>query len=148
MRSAVRIALAILATSSPALATAATVTQNQAKPGDEQVQSFLATLKAGKGNEAVTALLSSSPLWAQRPGSSEQMVGQIDAAVKAYGPVISYEKLSSSALGTMAIREYYLVQHRDMVTRWEFDLVRTARGWSVGYFGFTDQPNVWFSQQP
>lgn len=147
MLSTVRIALAILAVSAPSLATAGAVTQNEAKQGDEQVQSFLATLKAGKGNEAVMTLLSSSPLWAQRPGTSEQMVGQIDAAIKAYGPVISYEKLSSTTLGTMAVREFYFVQHRDMVTRWEFDLVKTPKGWSVGYFGFTDQPNGWFPQQ-
>ncbi|WP_147454286.1 hypothetical protein [Sphingomonas sp. PP-F2F-G114-C0414] len=147
MLSTVRIALAILAVSTPSLATAGAVTQNEAKQGDEQVQSFLAALKAGKGNEAVMTLLSSSPLWAQRPGTSEQMVGQIDAAIKAYGPVISYEKLSSTTLGTMAVREFYFVQHRDMVTRWEFDLVKTPTGWSVGYFGFTDQPNGWFPQQ-
>jgi hypothetical protein len=145
MFSAVRIALAILAISTPSLATAGAATQSEAKQGDEQVQSFLATLKAGKGNEAVITLLSSSPLWAQRPGASEQMAGQIDAAIKAYGPVVSYERLSSATLGTMVVREYYFVQHRDMVTRWEFDLVRTPRGWSVGYFGFTDQPNGWFS---
>lgn len=148
MLSTVRVALAILAASTPSLATAGAVAQNDTKQGDEQVQSFLATLKAGKGSEAVTTLLSSSPLWAQRPGTGEQMVGQIDAAIKAYGPVTSYEKVSSAVLGTMAVREYYFVQHRDMITRWEFDLVRTPRGWSVGYFGFSDQPNAWFPQQP
>jgi hypothetical protein len=89
--------------------------------------------------------MSSSPLWSKHPGFSEQMVGQIDAAVQAYGPVVAYEKVSSTSLGTMAVREYYLVQHRDMVTRWEFDLVRTSTGWNIGYFGFTDQPNTWFS---
>ncbi|SFN69595.1 hypothetical protein [Sphingomonas sp. OK281] len=146
MLSTVRIAFAVLAISTPSWATAGPVTQNEARQGDEQVQSFLASLKAGKGNEAVMTLLSSSPLWAQRPGTSEQMVGQIDAAIKAYGPVVSYEKLSTAALGTMAMREYYFVQHRDMVTRWEFELLRTPRGWSVGYFGFTDQPNTWFPQ--
>lgn len=124
---------------------ASPVVQDGASQVDQQVQSFLATLKAGKGDEAVKALLSSSPLWIQRPGVSEQMVGQIDAAIKAYGPVMSYEKLPSTKLGTMAVREYYLIQHRDMVTRWEFYLVRTSTGWAVGYFGFTDQPNGWFS---
>lgn len=141
----VRVALAIFAATIPYSAVVGSSAPNQTSQDDQQVQQFLSALKAGKGQEAVHTLLSSSPLWAQRAGASEQMVGQIDAAVKAYGPIVSYEKLSSTNLGTMAIREYYLIQHRDMVTRWEFDLVRTPRGWSVGYFGFTDQPNAWFS---
>ncbi|WP_448502736.1 hypothetical protein [Sphingomonas sp.] len=138
-------AMALALTTTPPAATAVPALPDEPAQVDEKVQSFLSTLKAGKGNEAVEALLSSSPLWDQRPGASEQMVGQIDAAIKAYGPVVSYEKLPSTTLGTMAVRQYYLVQHREMVTRWEFHLVRTARGWSVGYFGFSDQPTGWFS---
>lgn len=137
-------ALAAGASLCPQSAVAQVGVQKETGSADKQVQAFLSSLKAGKGNEAVAALMASSPLWAKHPGFSEQMVGQVDAAVKAYGPVTGYEKLSSTPLGTMAIREYFFVQHRDMVTRWEFDLVHTASGWSVGYFGFTDQPNGWF----
>ncbi len=145
MLTTVRVALAMLAVSASPSVMADTIVQNDARSGDQQVESFLETLKAGKGSEAVQTLLSSSPLWSQRIGTGEQMVGQIDAAIKAYGPVISYEKISSTPLGTMAVREFYLVQHRDMVTRWEFHLLRTSKGWSIGYFGFTDQPTGWFS---
>jgi len=109
------------------------------------VDTFLASLKAGQAKQAVETLMSSSPLWSRHPEFSAQMIGQIDAATQSYGPVLAFEKVSSTNLGTMAVREYYLVQYRDMVTRWEFDLVRTGSGWNVGYFGFTDQPNAWFS---
>ena len=110
---------------------------------DHEVVSFLDSLRAGKGAEGVTALLA-SPLWSQKAGAREAMIGQIDAAVRAYGPVTGYEKVATDRLGSLVVREYYLVQHRDMVVRWEFDLIRSASGWRVGYFGFTDQPNSWF----
>lgn len=110
---------------------------------DGDVLRFLDQLKAGKQNEAVSTLLS-SPLWAQKAGTREAMTGQIDAAVRAYGPVIAWEKLSTDRLGSLVVREYYLVQHRDMVVRWEFELARSASGWRVANFGFTDQANTWF----
>ena len=140
----VRVGLAILVLTAPSVAIAGPSGEKEAALFDGQVQSFLSTLKAGKGGEAVQTLMASSPLWAKHPGFSEQMIGQIDAAIKAYGPVVSYEKISTTNVGTMAAREYFFVQHRDMITRWEFDLVRTPSGWSVGYFGFADQPNAWF----
>lgn len=118
--------------------------QKVAVATDGEVQTFLKALVAGDGDAGIQTLMSASSLWSKHPGFSEQMSGQIDAAVKAYGPVVSYEPLSSTDLGTTAKREYYLVQHRDMVTRWEFDLVRTPHGWNVAYLGFSDQPNTWF----
>ena len=145
MRRTMIFALAGLALAGPLPVAAAPAVQKEATAADGQVQLFLATLKAGKGGQAVEELMAASPLWAKHAGFSEQMTGQIDAAVKAYGPVISYERVSTTNVGTMATREYSLVQHRDMVTRWEFDLVRTPSGWNVGFFGFTDQPNTWFS---
>jgi hypothetical protein len=137
------VAAALLAYASPVYASAER-TPKAGSAVDGQVQTFLKALVAGNGTAGVQTIMSASSLWSKHPGFSEQMSGQIDAAVKAYGPVISFEPLSSDDLGTMAKREYYLVQHRDMVTRWEFDLVRTPSGWNVAYLGFTDQPNTWF----
>lgn len=137
-------AASLVACTGPSVAAASVQASSDVRQADVQVEQFLTTLRSGNGVAAVQALMSSSPLWGQRAGSSEQMAGQIDAAVKAYGPIIAHEKISATPLGTMALREYYLVQHRDMVTRWEFDLIRTSKGWSVGYFGFSDQPNTWF----
>lgn len=137
--------LAIMLVAAPALAQQTETKQTVTSPTiDREVDTFLNLLRSGKGNEAVTGLLGSSPLWTQKTGARESMLGQIDAATRAYGPVTGYEKLSTEKLGTMVVREYYLVQHRDMVVRWEFDIVRSAAGWHVGYFGFTDQPNSWF----
>ena len=109
-----------------------------------KAKAFLDRLVAGKGSDGVAAVLGDSPLWATRPGASEQLNGQIDAAVKAYGVPTRWEAYCGDALGTMAFREYYLVQHREILTRWEFDFARTATGWKIVYFGFTDQQPSWF----
>jgi hypothetical protein len=137
------VAALFLACASPGVAATERPQKAVTKP-DAQVDAFLKALVAGNGSAGVQALMSASPLWSKHPGSSEQLSGQIDAAMKAYGPVLSFEELSTAELGSMAKREYFLVQHRDMVTRWEFDLVRTPSGWNVAYLGFTDQPNTWF----
>jgi hypothetical protein len=88
--------------------------------------------------------MATSRLWSQKTGARDQMLGQVDTALKIYGPVSGYERIDTRPLGTMVVREYYLVQHRDMVTRWEFDLMKTTSGWSIGYFGFTDKTTDWF----
>jgi hypothetical protein len=111
---------------------------------EAQVRTFLFNLQAGKTAEAVDGFLGSTTTPGQKPGDRENLLAQINAALQAYGPVISYEKARADAIGTMVIRQYYLVQHRDMVVRWEFDFVRTGMGWRIDYFAFDDQPRSWF----
>lgn len=123
---------------------AVTMQTSALNPGEQKVRLFLDTLKTGKPDAAIDALFADSKLWSQKTGAREQMLAQINAAIGIYGPIADYELVDTQKLGTMVIRQYYLVQHRDMVTRWEFDLVRTGTGWSIGYFGFTDQPTNWF----
>lgn len=117
--------------------------QQIVQPADRQVLAFLTSMQAGRHRDAVEQLMS-SPLWQAKSGARETMLGQIDAAVQAYGPVVAFEKVGSDTVGTMVRRERYFVQHRDMVTRWEFYLVRAGSGWQIGYFGFTDDPKLWF----
>ena len=111
---------------------------------DERARRFLTLLQTGKASQAIDEVMSSSPLYAQKAGAKEAILGQIDGALGAYGPVTSFEKISTDTLGTMVVRQYYLVQHQDMVVRWEFQLMRTASGWRVGYFGFEDKTPTWF----
>lgn len=89
-------------------------------------------------------LLGASSRTGQKPGERENLLAQVEATVQTYGPVMAFEKSSTQQVGSMIIREYYLVQHRDMVVRWEFYLVRTGAGWRVDYFAFDDQPRTWF----
>jgi len=129
----------------PAAADSAVTMQASAlNQGEQQIRLFLDTLKAGKADAAIDGLLANSKLWSQKTGVREQMLAQINAATGIYGPITDYELADTQKLGTMVIRQYYLVQHRDMVTRWEFDLVRSGAGWTIGYFGFNDQPATWF----
>ena len=64
--------------------------------------------------------------------------------MKLYGPVVGWERVGSDTLGTMVRRDTYIVQHRDMVTRWRFTFVRIAKGWVSGSFAFEDQVPNWF----
>ena len=109
---------------------------------DAQIRTFLAALLAGKVAEGVDGLLGASA--AQKQEERNNLVSQINAAVTTYGPIIAYEKVRTDTLGSMALREYYFVQHREMVVRWEFEMVRTGMGWEIDYFGFDDQPKSWF----
>lgn len=113
-------------------------------PAETLIRTFLSNLQAGKADEAVDGLIAASTIPSSKPGERDTMLTQFNAAVQAYGPIVSFEKAKSDVLGTMATRQYYLVQHRDMVVRWEFTLVRTGAGWRIDYFGFDDQPRTWF----
>lgn len=113
-------------------------------PADTLIRTFLSSLQAGKVDEAVDGLIAASTVPSSKPGERDTMLTQFNAAVQAYGPIVAFEKAKSDALGTMATRQYYLVQHRDMVVRWEFTMVRTGAGWRIDYFGFDDQPRTWF----
>jgi hypothetical protein len=115
-----------------------------ATASDAALRSFLSELQAGRTTQAVDGLLGASTTPAQKPGERENLLAQLGAALQAYGPVIGYEKGGTQTVGSMTVRQYYLVQHRDMVVRWEFVLVRTGAGWRVDYFGFDDQPRTWF----
>jgi hypothetical protein len=111
---------------------------------DTVLRTFMFNLQAGKAEEAVDGLLRSSTTPAQKPDERANLLAQIQAAVTTYGPILSYEKGRFDNLGTMVTRQYYFVQHREMVVRWEFTLVRAGSGWKIDYFGFDDQPRSWF----
>lgn len=111
---------------------------------DTQIRAFLSELLAGRTEQAVDGLLGASTTPAQKPGERENLLAQLGAALQTYGPITTYEKANTQAVGSMAVREYYLVQHRVMLVRWEFVVVRTGTGWRVDYFGFDDQPRTWF----
>lgn len=115
-----------------------------AASADALIRTFLSSLQAGKVEEAVDGLITASTVPSSKPGERDTMLSQFNAAVQAYGPIVTFEKARADMLGTMATRQYYLVQHRDMVVRWEFTLVRTGAGWRIDYFGFDDQPRTWF----
>lgn len=117
---------------------------SSAAAADAVVRGFLAKLLAGRNEEAADDLLASSTTPSQRPEERSTLLTQVTAAVTTYGPILSYERVRADTIGTMATRLFYLVQHRDMVVRWEFEVIRTGNGWKVDNFGFDDQPRTWF----
>lgn len=145
MRAAILLTLtfAVLPASSPLHATEQPSSQlpTEAKA---QVDDFFLFLKKNQPEEAIDNILRSSPLWSNRIGVKEQLLAQVEAGLKIYGPVKTIEMMSSESKGTMLVRQYWFAQHDNMVTRWEFDFVRTANGWQIGYFGFNDQLTTWF----
>jgi len=123
--------------------TAPVLAQTSPAPEVEQpISAFFATVKQGKGELAIQNLLGSSPLWA-RTAVKEQMTAQLDTALKIYGPMTSYECPLTYRTGTMMIRQYCLAQHQELVLRWQFDFVKATKGWTLSYFAFADQSNLW-----
>ncbi|BAV65998.1 hypothetical protein [Sphingobium cloacae] len=134
---------ALLLALSPMPAHAAACSSLPAEAG-AQVDGFFAKLKADRAEAALDGILQTSPLWNNRAGAKEQLLAQMQAALKVYGAVTGVECVSEDSQGTMIVRQYWLAQHKDMVTRWEFDFMRAANGWQIGYFGFSDQLPTWF----
>jgi hypothetical protein len=110
---------------------------------DDQISTFFSSLEAGQADSAVSKVIASSPLWVNKVGLKEQMVGQVDTAIRIYGPALAHDCPKTFRTGTMFIRKYCFAKHRLLTLRWQFDFVQTEKGWSFSYFGFTDQSNSW-----
>jgi hypothetical protein len=108
-------------------------------------EGFLAELKRGDVESALNGIEKSSPLMFKfQPDMRGKFVTQISASMSTYGPVARWERIKSEMLGTLMRRDTYLVQHRDIVVRWQFIYMKLERGWGLSYFGFEDQPKTWF----
>ncbi len=137
------IVAALLAAGIPAVAQAQTapVLATQPEPAAER---FLQTLKTGTVHDALTALANGSSLLASKMGDGNALAAQIQVALSSYGPIIGWERVESKTIGTMLRRDTYVVQHREMVTRWRFAFVRTGKGWIPASFAFEDNVPTWF----
>lgn len=129
----------LVAIALPVAAQAQTVTQP-----DTLAERFLQTLKTGTVDDALKGFASASKLFAKKLEGDVTIAAQINLALAAYGPVSSWERVDSKLIGSMIRRDTYLVQHRDMVTRWRFVYVRAGSGWIGGSFVFDDQAPSWF----
>jgi hypothetical protein len=122
--------------------------QAQAAPAatqpDAAIEHFMQTVQSGKVREALLGLASNSPLLVKNLGDAATLTAQVQQAITMYGPVIGWERIETKPLGTMIRRETYIVQHRDMVTRWRFMFVRTNTGWIAASFNFDDSLPTWF----
>ena len=120
---------------------------DQAVPENAQIDTladkFFALLKSGKSAEATTYAFSTSPLMSGRTADLQYLVGQIDNAVKIYGPVLGAEKVDEEVLGTVYVKRFYIARHANMLTRWEFEFGRVGGGWSILNFAFEDQIRTW-----
>ena len=118
-----------------------------AAESDGQVVSIcnktMSLIQAGKVGEAFDASLGKSPLMVGQTTDRDSLVGQMEAGLKVFGPISSFELIKEDKIGTMAVRRFYFAQHSKMVTRWEIDLVRTTSGWVVSYFGYDAKAQEW-----
>ena len=132
-----------MASTSAHAQTATAAQSGQLKQLDAIVSAFFKVLISGQDGASAT-IFAGSPLWAGKQAEQSALDVQIKAAVAAYGPARSYELVSEDIVGTSAVRRYYIVHHDKMALRWEFDFVRTSKGWVVGYIGYEDQVRTWF----
>lgn len=130
---------ALIAVASPVAAQA----QAPAQP-DGYAERFLQSLKNGKVEEGLKAYAGGSQLFTRKLESDPSIAAQIKFGLTSYGPILSWERIDSETLGTTARRDTYLVQHRDMVTRWRFIYMRIGTGWIATSFVYEDQAPTWF----
>ncbi|MFM5932437.1 MAG: hypothetical protein ACKOPQ_16210 [Novosphingobium sp.] len=102
-----------------------------------------AKLKAGNAKALITESIGKSPLLSNNSAGAQALEAQIDTALKIYGRVSAYELVKEDKIGTLFIRRYYVVQHENLVTRWELNLAKLPSGWAVVYIGFDDQGRTW-----
>lgn len=139
--------LALITASVPSIALADD-TPKLSAPANPQTDAigtkFFTTLKTGGGAAATAYVASLSPLFASRQSELQVMATQIDGAAKVYGPIESWERVESEALGSNVRREYFIVQSANNVVRWRLYYTRTPKGWAIGSFTFDDQIQTWF----
>jgi len=112
----------------------------------ETTERFLRTLKDGKVDEALKGIADGSSLLAARLATDPTLASQINVAIKAYGPVLDWERIGTDTVGTAVRRDTYLVRHNNMVTRWRFVFVRAQKDWAIAWFGFDDQVQNWLNE--
>ena len=110
---------------------------------DKIAARFFETVKGGNVAKAVDDIFADAPLMSGKVAEKQQLVGQTSSAIQIYGPVMSYELVRSEALGGLVLKRYYIVQQKNMLTRWEFDFARLPTGWTTVFFGFNDQVPSW-----
>jgi len=110
---------------------------------DKLVGDFFEALKAGKSSDAVHQVFANSPLMAGREADLQNLTAQFDNAIRIYGPILSFEKISDVSLGTGYDKRYYLVRQGKMLTRWEFEFGSLKDGWAIVYVGMDDQVRTW-----
>lgn len=107
---------------------------------------FFEVLKRGGGAAEALDSLTPSASWLKRGEDKFELVrAQMEKTLAGYGPVMRWERVASEPLGTLARRDTYLVQHRDMVVRWRIVYVKLDKIWIVGHLGFEDQAQTWFN---
>lgn len=143
MRGSIIVA-AMAASGAPMAAQAQAVPPAAASVADPLVDPFFEALKRGQVAQALAGLTKASPLLGKRIADAEALPKQIQGAIDAYGPVLAWERIDTTPLGTLLRRDTWLVQHRDYVTRWRFVYARTAAGWTLTSFVFDDQVPGWF----
>jgi hypothetical protein len=139
------LAAALLAFSAPAIAApvAAAPGAESDRILDERAREFFDLLKAGKTLELYDVTLGRSPLMAGKEAERQALAGQIDAALRVYGPVTGFELARQTSYGSLFVKRFYVVQHEKLLTRWEINFTRLQSGWTVSYFGFEDQARTW-----
>jgi hypothetical protein len=115
-----------------------------ASAADPLVDPFFDALKHGQVAQALAGLTKAAPLLGKRIADAGELPKQIQAALDGYGPVLAWERIETTPLGSLLRRDTWLVQHRDYVTRWRFVYARTASGWTLTSFVFDDQVPSWF----
>jgi hypothetical protein len=110
----------------------------EASAGDylPRIEQFMATLKAGKTNEALDALYASNKWMARSSDQVQNVQTQLASAEKLMGSLRAWEKLQDIQVGTRFVYVSYVVVYDRQPIRFEFEFFRPGDEWYILSFSF------------
>lgn len=120
---------------SPAVAQSASDQADVAKI----IDGTIAQLVSGKSAQAVETYFAQNALVTEKASERALIASQMDATYVLLGPISNCVPVETKTYGPYAVRKLYHCQHAKSLTRWVFNLAKTAKGWQGHSFFFDEK---------
>lgn len=142
-QSLVRLGLAASALALPAQAWARAEHEELSAPtpidfadARKKTDALIAQFVADKGSAGLRTAFAENTLLAEKTSQINLVVTQYESLVATYGKPETCVGLEQSYLSSLRITTSYVCQHRDLLTRWVFEVDRLPKGWTYSNISF------------
>jgi hypothetical protein len=107
---------------------------------DFACDNFMKSFKEGKFSEALDTLkkysvIDSSKIDALLITVKQQMTKTIDS----YGNVLSFDFIKEKTIKDFFVKRFYVLKFDDFFLKFYFNLYNNGSGWTITYFGYTEE---------
>lgn len=105
----------------------------------QKIAPILGKLELGEAGPVIDeAFPESSPLYQNVQGQIPNLKSQLKLILDLYGPATECERARRGHNGSLVVKMEYLCQHERFVTQWNFTMMNTSNGWTLGAINFAD----------